>query len=80
MAEINIHIKYVVNVKFVETVSRWNVASKNIYKKNDFLFCFQVWDFNISDIFYKIKSLNEWNIKEVVPFLRRNLKVHSPYV
>ena len=51
---------------------------KTFTKKALDIFWFQVQDFNNSDIFYKIQNLKKWQIKAVVPFLPRNLKLHSP--
>jgi len=48
-------------------------------KKVPDIFCIQVRDFNISDTFYKIQNLKKWKMKAVVPFLPRNLKLHSPW-
>ena len=42
------------------------------------IFCIHVQDFNMSDIFYKIQNLKKWKMKPVVPFLPRNIKLHSP--
>ena len=52
---------------------------KTFTKKSLDIFCFQVQDFNISDIFYKMQILKKLRMKAVVPFLPRNLKLHSPY-
>ena len=49
-----------------------------LQKKAPDIFCFQVQDFNISNIFYTIQNLKKWKMKSVVPFLPRNLKLHSP--
>ena len=43
---------------FVEKVSIWNVTSENTSKKALDSFGFEVVDINISDNFYKNKSLN----------------------
>ena len=45
-------------------------------------FWFQVQDFNISNIFYKIQNLKSRNgkMKAVVSFLPRNLKLHGPFL
>ena len=72
------HVDYVVNVMCVVTVSRWNFTSENIYKKALANFWFQVQDFNISNIFKKMQNLKKWQMKAVVRFLPRNLKLYSP--
>ena len=46
------------NVMFVETDYRWTGESENICKESTYFCWFLVGDFNISDIFYKILSLN----------------------
>ena len=54
-------------------------TSQKITKKTLDNFGFQVKNFNISDIFYKMQNLKKWKIKAVVPFLPRNLKLHIPW-
>ena len=62
----------------------WNEFEDEILHKKTFtkkapdIFCMQVQDFNVSDIFYKIQCLKKWQMKAEVPFLQRNLKLHSP--
>ena len=72
------HLIIIFDVMFVKIVPRGNVTSENIYKKTPAIFSIQIQDFNISDTFYKIQNLKKWQIKAVVPFLPRNLKLHSP--
>ena len=51
------HIDQVMCVSFVEKVSRWNSASKNIYNKKKLIFFgLLVKDIKISYIFYKIQN------------------------
>ena len=52
---------------------------KTFTKKAPDIFSIQVQDFNILDIFYKIRNLKKWKTKAVVPFLPRNLKLHIPW-
>ena len=52
---------------------------KTFTKKAPDIFCIQVQDLYISDVFYKIQNLKKWQMKAVVPFLPRNLKLHSPW-
>ena len=44
------------------------------------ILCIEVQEFNTSDIFCKIQNLKKLKMKAVVPFLPKNLKLHSPMV
>ena len=50
---------------------------KHLQKETPYTFCFQVQDFHISDVFYKIQNFNKWKRKAIVSFLPRNLKLYS---
>ena len=59
------------NVKSVENISRRNKNYKTCAKKTLSVFWFLFGDFNISNIFYKIQNLNEWQLVSVI--------IHWPY-
>ena len=54
------------NVKSVENISRRNKNHKTCGKKALSFFWFLFWDFNISNIFYKMQNLNEWQLVSVI--------------
>ena len=58
-------------VKIAKNIPRRNKNPKGTLKKT-WLFCFLFGDLNISNIFYKIQ-----NLKPVVPFLSRNIKLYD---
>ena len=54
------------NVKSVENISRRNKNHKTCAKKALTFFGFVFGDFNISNIFYKIQNLNEWQLVSLI--------------
>ena len=54
------------NVKSVENISRKNKNPKICAKKALIFFWFLFGDFNISNTFYKILNLNEWQFVSVI--------------
>ena len=48
-------------------------------KKGTYFFWFVVRDFNISDMFYKIRTLSKEKFKQYSNLLSKKLKLHCPY-
>ena len=47
-------------------------------QKSTWLVFFLVGELNILNNFYKIQNLSKWKLKQVVPFLPKNLELHNP--